>query len=77
MIRAWLSDRMSDPGFAVEGGISMILFLLLFVGVLVWIYRPGSRNTYEQEAALPFEDGARSETTDRESANSAQVHGNA
>ena len=51
MIRTWLADQ----GFLWGPGTALILFLALFIGVLVWVFRPGSRETYEQEARLPLE----------------------
>jgi cbb3-type cytochrome oxidase subunit 3 len=53
MIKEWVSDQslMLGPAFA------MVLFLVLFVVVLVWIFRPGSRRVYEHEAQLPFDEG--------------------
>jgi cbb3-type cytochrome oxidase subunit 3 len=55
MIKEWVSDQslLLAPAFA------MVLFLVLFVVVLVWIYRPGSRRIYEREAQLPFDEGRR------------------
>ena len=51
MIREWLTDQglLFGPAFALA------LFLGVFVGVLAWIYRPGSRIIYEHEARLPFD----------------------
>lgn len=28
---------------------------LLFLGIVFWIYRPGARKRYEEDARLPFE----------------------
>ena len=35
-----------------------ILFVGLFLATLIWIFRPGSRRFYDQQAQLPLEDGA-------------------
>jgi len=34
--------------------IGLIVFLALFVGMFVWVFRPGSRRRYEADAQLPF-----------------------
>ena len=52
MIREWVADQglLAAPAFA------LILFLAVFIGVLVWIYRPGSSQVYAREARLPLDD---------------------
>jgi cbb3-type cytochrome oxidase subunit 3 len=35
-----------------------ILFVSVFVGALVWIYRPGSKRYYNDQAQLPLQDSA-------------------
>jgi len=52
MIASWLSDQELLLGPTV----ALLLFLLVFAGVLVWIFRPGSDAAYEHEAMLPFTD---------------------
>jgi len=33
----------------------MLLFLFLFfIGVVIWVFRPGSRKTYSDTADIPF-----------------------
>ncbi|HKJ00354.1 MAG TPA: cbb3-type cytochrome c oxidase subunit 3 [bacterium] len=55
MIKEWLTDQ----GLMLGPGVALGLFLVFFIGVLFWIYRPGSNRIYEREAQLPFEDGVR------------------
>ncbi len=38
------------------GTFSTVLFGLFFLGVLIFVFRPGSRKTYEDLARLPLED---------------------
>jgi cbb3-type cytochrome oxidase subunit 3 len=57
MIRAWLSDWMGGV-FALGPAFVLLLFLALFAGMLVWIFRPGSKATYDRDARLPLEGGA-------------------
>lgn len=53
MINEWLTDQEIIIGPAV----ALVLFLGIFIGMLTWIFRPGSRQTYERDAQLPFDDG--------------------
>lgn len=33
----------------------MLLFLFaFFIGIIFWVFRPGSRKTYEDTASIPF-----------------------
>jgi cbb3-type cytochrome oxidase subunit 3 len=41
------------------GTIATVLFGLFFLGVLIFIFRPGSGETYEKLARLPLEDDDR------------------
>ena len=38
--------------------IGLVLFLTLFIGMLAWVFRPGSRRVYEDGAQIPFADDA-------------------
>lgn len=35
----------------------LLIFFGFFVAMLVWIYRPGSRKTYDDAANIPFKKG--------------------
>ncbi len=52
MISRWLSEG----DHAAWPLIALMLFVLVFVGMLVWIFRPGSKQFYAREAQLPLED---------------------
>jgi cbb3-type cytochrome oxidase subunit 3 len=53
MTGPWLTEQ----GYLLGPAFALLVFLALFVGMLLWLYRPGSRRIYEQEARLPFDDG--------------------
>jgi cbb3-type cytochrome oxidase subunit 3 len=53
VIRAWLSDWMGGT-FALGPAFALVLFLALFAGMLVWIFRPGSTTAYDRDARLPL-----------------------
>ncbi len=38
------------------GSIATVIFALFFIGVLIFIFRPGSKKTYEELARLPLQD---------------------
>jgi len=49
----------------LAGTAGLVLFFLFFVGVLFWIFRPGSKQTYNGAAQIPLQDD-RPRTTPRE-----------
>jgi len=51
MIREWVQDVASSGGAML----ALVLFVVVFVGVLAWIFRPGSRRVYDRAARLPLE----------------------
>lgn len=38
------------------GLIGLLFFFLFFCGVLVWVFRPGSKKKYEQNANIPLDE---------------------
>ena len=32
----------------------LLMMTLVFVGAVVWVIRPGSRKTYDEQAEIPF-----------------------
>ena len=55
MLREWFSDQSLVLGSAVAA----VLFLSLFAGMLVWVFRPGSRQQYRDRARLPLDESGR------------------
>ena len=37
--------------------IGLLFFFCFFVGVLIWVYRPGSKSTYKNFAEIPLKEG--------------------
>jgi len=58
-----LSDIMSQAGLAGYAEIALILFILVFVAVVIRIFRPGRKGEMDAAARLPLDDG--DETTRR------------
>ena len=38
------------------GMIGLIFFFLFFVGVVLWVFRPGSKKKYSEDACIPLEE---------------------
>jgi cbb3-type cytochrome oxidase subunit 3 len=50
-----LSDIMSHAGLSIYAEIAMILFIIVFVAVLVRLWRPSKRAELESQRLLPFD----------------------
>ena len=53
-----IRNVMTDMGMTLGPTVALLLFVLLFILVMLWIYRPGSREIYEEEARLPLDDAS-------------------
>ena len=40
----------------LAGTVGLVMFFGFFVGVLFWIFRPGSKQTYQGAAQIPLHD---------------------
>ena len=58
-----LSDIMSNAGLAGYAEIALILFIVVFLAVVIRIFRPGRKAEMDAAARLPLEDDQ--ETTSR------------
>jgi len=52
MVKEWLTTQ----GLTMGPGFALLLFLAVFLGVLFWIFRPGSAKRYAENANLPLDD---------------------
>ena len=43
--------------------ISVVLFVLIFSAAVLWVFRSGSKERYERDSALVFDDGELSDAT--------------
>lgn len=48
-----------DQLVALTRIIGLAIFLSFFAGMLLWVYRPGSRRLYDEGALIPFADETR------------------
>lgn len=49
-----MMDFLSDHA----GLIGLLFFFIFFLGVLLWVYRPGTNKLYAQQAQIPLKEGA-------------------
>jgi cytochrome c oxidase cbb3-type subunit 4 len=38
------------------GLIGLLFFFIFFMGVVLWVFRPGSKKKYSQDARIPLEE---------------------
>jgi len=50
------SDILSRTELLFLPELSLLIFMLVFIGALVWIFRPGAAKAYERRAQLPLVD---------------------
>ncbi|MCA9682707.1 MAG: cbb3-type cytochrome c oxidase subunit 3 [Myxococcales bacterium] len=50
------ADILSLSEYAYLAEISTLIFMAVFIGALVWMFRPGSREVYEAVATMPLDD---------------------
>jgi cytochrome c oxidase cbb3-type subunit 4 len=44
-------------GLSITAGIiGLLLFFGFFLGVVIWVFRPGSKKTYEEQAEIPLKE---------------------
>ena len=68
-----MMDSALHPTLAFWGpGLALVLFLVFFVAIMIWVYRPGSRNVYQESARLPLEQDA---PASRSASNQRPAHG--
>ena len=54
-----LTDVVSGAGLSVYAEIALVIFLVAFLGIVVSLFAPGKRRTYEHLRRLPIDgDGA-------------------
>ncbi len=51
-----LSDIMSHAGLAIYAEWALVLFMLAFVGIAIWTFRPANKRRFDEDALLPLDD---------------------
>ena len=52
-----LTDLMSHAGLSIYAEMGLVLFLISFVAICWWVYRPANRQRFKSDARLPLDDG--------------------
>ena len=50
---------------ATAGMIGLIIFFLFFCGLLIWLFRPGSKKHYEDAGKIPLQEDEEDKTNER------------
>ncbi|MCD8496721.1 MAG: cbb3-type cytochrome c oxidase subunit 3 [Alphaproteobacteria bacterium] len=48
-----MKELFASPVFGLTG---LIFFFIFFIGVVIWVFRPGSKKKYEQDAQIPLKE---------------------
>lgn len=51
-----LSDIMSHAGLSGYAVIALVLFMLAFLAIVWWIFRPANRGRWKRDAQIPLDD---------------------
>lgn len=51
-----LTDLMSHSGLSVYAEVALVLFLIAFVGIVWWVFRPANRSRWVKDAKMPLDD---------------------
>jgi cbb3-type cytochrome oxidase subunit 3 len=50
-----LTDVVSGAGLSVYAEVALVIFLIAFVGIVISLFAPGKRRTYEHLRRLPID----------------------
>ena len=50
-----LTDVVSGAGLSIYAEIALVIFLVAFVGIVISLFAPGKRHTYERLRHLPID----------------------
>ena len=56
-----LTDVVSGAGLSVYAEIALVIFLIAFVGIVISLFAPGKRRTYEHLRRLPIDEDMNTE----------------
>lgn len=63
-----MSDIVGHSGLAGYAITGLILFLLAFVAIIAWVYRPSARRRWTEDARIPLDDDTPQQPRERRSA---------
>ena len=56
-----LTDVVSGAGLSVYAEVALVIFLIAFVGIVISLFAPGKRRTYEHLRRLPIDEDMNTE----------------
>lgn len=62
-----MSDVVGHAGLSGYAIVGLLLFLLAFVAIIVWIFRPSARKRWQQDAQMPLDDETPQQPRERRS----------
>lgn len=62
-----MSDVVGNAGLSGYAIVGLLLFLLAFVAIIVWIFRPSARTRWQQDAQMPLDDETPQQPRERRS----------
>lgn len=51
-----LSDVVGNSGLSGYAVVALVLFILAFLAIVWWIFRPGASGRYRRDAQMPLDD---------------------
>lgn len=51
-----LSDIIGHAGLSIYAQIALVIFVVVFVAIIVWVFRPGARERFRRDAMMPLDD---------------------
>lgn len=51
-----LSDIIGNAGLSIYAQIALVIFVVVFVAIIVWVFRPGTRERFRRDAMMPLDD---------------------
>ncbi len=61
-----LSDVVSHAGLSRFAEVGLVLFVLAFLAIIWWVFRPGARARWKADAVLPLDDDTPQQPRDPE-----------
>jgi cbb3-type cytochrome oxidase subunit 3 len=51
-----LSDIMGNAGLSIYAEVALVLFVVAFLAIIWWVFRPANRRRWEADARMPLDD---------------------
>ncbi|MBX3146838.1 MAG: cbb3-type cytochrome c oxidase subunit 3 [Gemmatimonadales bacterium] len=68
-----LSDIMGNAGLSAYAQVALVFFLIAFVLIVWWVFRPASRSRWEADKRIPLEDGQNGTVPDNTTPNHSKT----